>query len=313
MATQVKPAYDTGECCSTDGRLPISTPRPRGSIAGASGILDHPLSRCRRLIRVLPSTARDPADPEEPTAANSSSPSGTDRSRARTAGPRGSPTPPATGRGACRRRRTRWGARSDSRSVLARTLPRGSRSTPSVFNRPSCTGCTKPIASSTSCASSSNSLPAIGLNLSSTCTQCSFATLPSTARELLRQHRVFAPRAFGLARRGAHLQRPVRPGQALVLVLGRRRHDFELRHRQRALPERGADAVRSGVAAADHHHMLAAGENVRRRRRAARCRRGGFAAAGNPSRSECRRDRGRGSAGRARLPRRRSAPARHIR
>src|SRR5487761_1913846 len=70
---------------------------------------------------------------------------------------------------------------------------------------------------------------------------------------MLRQHRVFAPSAFGLTRRGPHLQRPVRPGQALVLELG---------HRQRALPERGADAVRSGVAAADHHHMLAAGENV---------------------------------------------------
>src|SRR5579864_390814 len=35
------------------------------------------------------------------------------------------------------------------------------------------------MASSTSCASSSNSVPATGLNLSSTCTQCSFATLPS--------------------------------------------------------------------------------------------------------------------------------------
>ena len=31
----------------------------------------------------------------------------------------------------------------------------------------------------------------------------------------------------------------------------------------RALPERGADAVRAGVAAADHDDMLAAGENVR--------------------------------------------------
>src|SRR5580693_998894 len=63
--------------------------------------------------------------------------------------------------------------------MLARTLPRWSRSTLSVFNSPSCTGWTKPIASSTSSASRSNSLPAIGLNLSSTCTQCSFATLPS--------------------------------------------------------------------------------------------------------------------------------------
>src|SRR3984893_18398593 len=34
------------------------------------------------------------------------------------------------------------------------------------------------MASSTSSASSSNSVPGNGLNLSSTCTQCSFATLP---------------------------------------------------------------------------------------------------------------------------------------
>src|ERR1035437_5971223 len=47
-------------------------------------------------------------------------------------------------------------------------------------------------------------------------------------------------------------------------MLRRSRHDLELRHRPGALPERGTDAVRSGVAAADHDHMLAAGENVRR-------------------------------------------------
>src|SRR5437667_143487 len=63
--------------------------------------------------------------------------------------------------------------------VLARTLPRGSRSTPSVFSSPSCTGCTKPMASRMSSASSTNSVPGSGLNLSSTLTQCSFATLPS--------------------------------------------------------------------------------------------------------------------------------------
>src|ERR1700709_81405 len=34
------------------------------------------------------------------------------------------------------------------------------------------------MASNTNCASRSNLLPGIGLNLSSTCTQCSFATLP---------------------------------------------------------------------------------------------------------------------------------------
>ncbi len=39
-------------------------------------------------------------------------------------------------------------------------------------------------------------------------------------------------------------------------------HDLELRDGLRALPERGADAVRAGVAAADHDDMPAAGENV---------------------------------------------------
>ena len=43
---------------------------------------------------------------------------------------------------------------------------------------PSCTGCTKPIASSTRSASSSNSVPGIGLNLSSARAQCSFFTWP---------------------------------------------------------------------------------------------------------------------------------------
>src|ERR1700722_8420475 len=89
-----------------------------------------------------------------------------------------------------------------------------------------------------------------------------FSDLAVTAREVLGQYRVVAPGAFGLARGRPHLQRPVRPGQALVLMLGRRRHDFELRHRERALPERGADEVRTGVTAADHNHMLIPGENL---------------------------------------------------
>ena len=45
-------------------------------------------------------------------------------------------------------------------------------------------------------------------------------------------------------------------------MLGRRRHDFELGDGFRALPERSADAVRAGVAAADHDDMLAVGEDV---------------------------------------------------
>ena len=55
---------------------------------------------------------------------------------------------------------------------------------------------------------------------------------------------------------GAQLERPVRPGQHLIFVQRRLRHDLEIRHRARALAEGGADAVRSGIAAADHHHMF---------------------------------------------------------
>ena len=54
-------------------------------------------------------------------------------------------------------------------------------------------------------------------------------------------------------------------GQVMPLFScsGGGRHDFELCDGLCALPERGADAVRSGVAAADHDDMLALGENFR--------------------------------------------------
>ncbi len=74
-------------------------------------------------------------------------------------------------------------------------------------------------------------------------------------------HREVARGAFGLTRGGAHLQRPVRPCQQLVFLFRRRRHDFELRHRNRALAERSADAVGASVAAADDDDMLAAGKD----------------------------------------------------
>src|ERR1051325_3772062 len=53
----------------------------------------------------------------------------------------------------------------------------------------------------------------------------------------------------------------MRPGQSLVLFLGRLRQDFELSDRDGALPERRADAVRPRVASANHHHLLAFGED----------------------------------------------------
>src|SRR3970282_2576995 len=63
--------------------------------------------------------------------------------------------------------------------------------------------------------------------------------------------------AFGLARRGAELERPVGPGERLVLLVRRLGKDLELRDRDGALPERWADAVGARVAAADHHDLLA--------------------------------------------------------
>ena len=60
---------------------------------------------------------------------------------------------------------------------------------------------------------------------------------------------------------GAHFQRPVRPGQRLVLFFGRLRHDFDLGHRQGALTHRSPDAIGAGITAADHHHMLALSHN----------------------------------------------------
>src|SRR5271166_5153138 len=64
-----------------------------------------------------------------------------------------------------------------------------------------------------------------------------------------------------MARRGAQLERPVRPGDKLVLGKGRRRHDLEIGDGERALADGGADAVGAGVAAADHHDVLAGREN----------------------------------------------------
>ena len=68
---------------------------------------------------------------------------------------------------------------------------------------------------------------------------------------------------FGLARRGAHLGRPIGPDAELVLPLWRLRADVELGDRERALAEGRADAVGGRVAAADHDDMLAAGQDRR--------------------------------------------------
>src|SRR5262245_5883352 len=76
------------------------------------------------------------------------------------------------------------------------------------------------------------------------------------AQEAGGRHAEIARGALRLARRSAELERPMRPSQSLVLLLGRLRKNLELRHRDRTLTERGADAVGAGIAAADHHHAL---------------------------------------------------------
>ena len=126
---------------------------------------------------------------------------------------------------------------------------------------PSCTGCTKPMASSTSSASSSNSLPGTGLNLSSTCTQWSFLTCPLAPekRVVITAKSRSAPSSWLDEVRSFSGQF----GQVSTLFScsGGAGQNFEIGDRQRALADRGADAVGAGVAAADDDDMLAAGED----------------------------------------------------
>src|SRR5690606_39246434 len=68
--------------------------------------------------------------------------------------------------------------------------------------------------------------------------------------------------ALLVGRRRAQLDRPVRPGQGLVFLHRRLRHQLELRHRLRALPVAGPDAVGPGVAATDHDDVLAGGQDL---------------------------------------------------
>ena len=202
------------------------------------------------------------------SAAARSCPSGTRRPRARTGGLRGSPRPPATGRGACRRRRTPWAPTSGSSSpcrrlhVAARVAAR--RRTAS--SRPSCTGPTKPIASSTRSAGISNSVPgtstifiAPSVLFHSTRTAISFSTLPSLPSKLLGRDRQVALAAFFVRRRGAQLDRPVRPDSGLFSCSGGMRQQLELRHRLRAWRFDVPTQSRAGVAAADDHDVLAGG------------------------------------------------------
>ena len=107
-------------------------------------------------------------------------------------------------------------------------------------------------------------MPGIGLNLSSTCTQCSFATLPSSPEKLCvsTAYSRFAPSAWLDEVRifsGQFGQvRPLFSCSGGAGMISSWVTDFA--------PCRNEVPMQSdaGVAAADHDHMLAAGENIGR-------------------------------------------------
>src|SRR5690606_16243571 len=80
--------------------------------------------------------------------------------------------------------------------------------------------------------------------------------------EGLGRHRPVTLAAFLVRGGGPQLDRPVRPGEQLVLVQRRLRQELELRDGDGALAVAGADTVGAGVAAADHDHALAGREDL---------------------------------------------------
>jgi len=154
------------------------------------------------------------------------------------------------------------------------TLPRGSRFDAERLQRPSCTGWTKPIASSTSCASISNSLPESALNLSSTCTPMQFC---SPGRHCPRSAgSAGVVRAWRLrpgSRTFPHLQRPVRPGRPLFSCSGGAGMisswvTESAPCRNEVLPMQSEPGVRRRAV---HDHMLGRRRESRTRRPMARC------------------------------------------
>ena len=63
--------------------------------------------------------------------------------------------------------------------------------------------------------------------------------------------------AFVMAGTGAHFQRPIRPHQRFVFLLGRLGHDLELGHAGGTVAVGGAHTVAAGVAAANHDDVFA--------------------------------------------------------
>ena len=126
---------------------------------------------------------------------------------------------------------------------------------------PSCTGCTKPIASRTSSAAISNSLPGMAFILSSTCTQCSFFTQPFAPekRVVITAKSRSAPSSWLDEVRS--LSGQFGQVSALFSCSGGAGRISKLVTDSAPWRIDGADAVRAGVAAADDDDVLAGGED----------------------------------------------------
>ena len=131
-------------------------------------------------------------------------------------------------------RRRWWRRRRRARRCRARRARR-----PSCSSSPACSGPVKPIASSTSSAGISRSVPSTGWNRRQSTSTSRSARTPAVvvAEELLRRHGV-DPLAALLVGRGDpedhRVRRPRLAGRALV---GRPRHDLQLGDRRGALPD----------------------------------------------------------------------------
>ena len=126
------------------------------------------------------------------------------------------------------------------------------------------------MASSTSCAGSSRSVPVDGANGGAALglrvvQRARPAPLPSSANRVVTTEKSCSPRADARApppwrRRARYFCGHCGHGRALVrAVRGRLGQQLELGDRARALAQRVAHAVGAGVAAADHDHVLARG------------------------------------------------------
>ena len=176
-------------------------------------------------------------------------------------GPRRSPRRSATGRARRRRRRRRRRRSRHVRRVAGDVAALVEVDAELLDQALAARGPVKPIASSTSSAGISRSVPVdLGWNavLSSTSTSRSARTLPSSSpRNSWVDTAYTRSPPSSWAEETRKIIGYVGQGWSGGPRPRRLRHDLQLRDRRRALAVRGAEAVRAGVAAADDHDVLA--------------------------------------------------------